>query len=146
MTLTKLEVATRQLDVAIRLFLEGDYLSSLTLAGAAEEILGRLSEKAGLPVAVDQIAKFHWDDMDASLQESERKRILLRVLNGPRNSAKHANDPEEAEFDVDPDFSLQMIMRAMPMARSLGSPLSREDDMVRIVSNYLRGVMTCDRP
>ena len=41
MTLTKLEVATRQLDAAIRLFLEDDYLSSLTLAGAAEEILGK---------------------------------------------------------------------------------------------------------
>lgn len=145
MTLTKLEVATRQLDVAIRLFLEDDYLSSLTLAGAAEEILGRLSEKAGLLVAVDQIAEFHWDDMDASLPESERKRILLGVLNGPRNSAKHANDPEETEFDVDPDFPLQMIMRAMPMAHALGSPPLREADMVRFIRARFKG-MTCDRP
>ena len=138
MTLNKLEVATRQLDAAIRLFLEDDYLSSLTLAGAAEEILGRLSEQAGLPVAVDQIVEFHWDDTDASMLKSERRRILLGVLNGPRNSAKHANDPEETEFDVDPDFPLQMIMRAMPMARSLGSPPSREADMVRFVRTRFR--------
>ncbi|MBK8384257.1 MAG: hypothetical protein IPL11_00655 [Candidatus Accumulibacter sp.] len=49
MTLTKAEVAVRQLDQAIRLFLEGDLLSSLTLAGAAEEILGKLCERAGSP-------------------------------------------------------------------------------------------------
>ena len=40
MQITKLEIALHQLNVAIRLFLEGDYLSSLTLAGAAEEIWG----------------------------------------------------------------------------------------------------------
>jgi hypothetical protein len=42
MEITKLDVAVHQFNVAIRLFLDGDYLASLTLAGAAEEILGKL--------------------------------------------------------------------------------------------------------
>lgn len=129
MTLTKLEVATCQLNAAIRLFLEGDYVSSLTLSGAAEEILGRLCERGGKPVAVEYIIEFHWNDTDPKLTDKERRKILLDVLNGPRNQAKHANDPEETKFEVDHDFPLQMIMRAMPMARQLGSPPAGEAEM-----------------
>lgn len=136
MTLTKLEVASRQLDAAIQLFLEGDNLSSLTLAGAAEEILGRLCERAGKPVAVEQIIAFHWRDTDPALSDAERRRILLEVLNRARNAAKHANDPDETHFSVERDFPLQMIMRAMPMARVLGAPPAREAAMVRWIKEH----------
>jgi hypothetical protein len=130
MTLTKLEVAVRQLDLAICLFLEGDHLSSLTLAGAAEEILGRLSERAGLTVAMVGIIAYHFGDTDPALTEKDRRNALLEVLNGARNAAKHANDPSETHFVVEQAFPLQMIMRAMPMAKALGSPPSREAEMV----------------
>lgn len=128
--MSKLEVAVSQLEQAIRLFLEGDYLSSLTLAGAAEEILGKLCERAGKPVSVEQIVAFHWNDTDPALPDAERRKILLTVLNRARNAAKHANNPEEATFDLEPDFALQMIMRAMPMTRTLGLPPSCEAEMV----------------
>jgi hypothetical protein len=137
MALTKLDVAAQQLDTAIRLFLEEDYVSSLTLAGAAEEILGRLSKRAGLPVAVEEVIQFHWNDTDPLLPDNERKRILLAVLNDPRNQAKHANDPDEQMFDNAPDYPLQMIMRAMPMARRLARPPSREAEMVRWIRAHV---------
>lgn len=38
------DIARVQLRRAIQLFKEGDYICSLTLAGAAEELLGRMSE------------------------------------------------------------------------------------------------------
>lgn len=130
MTLTKLEVAVRQLDMAIRLFLEGDYLSSLTLAGAAEEILGKLCERGGKPVATEAIIAFHWRDTDAALTDKERRKLLLEIMNGARNAAKHANDASETHFVIEQTFPLQMIMRAMPMTRALGSPPSREAEIV----------------
>lgn len=136
MTLTKLEVASRQLDAAIRLFLEGDHLASLTLAGAAEEILGRLCERAGKPVAIEQIIAFHWEDTDPALPDAERRKILIEILNRARNAAKHANDPDEIDFSVESDFPLQMIMRAMPMARLLGAPPSGEAKMVRWIREH----------
>ncbi|MEF8710404.1 MAG: hypothetical protein V5B38_16805 [Candidatus Accumulibacter propinquus] len=136
MTLTKAEVAVRQLDQAIRLFLEGDLLSSLTLAGAAEEILGKLCERAGRPVSIEQIVAFHWDDTDPALPDKDRRKILLAVLNRARNDVKHANNPDEATFDLEPDFALQMIMRAMPMARNLGFPPNREAVMVRWIREH----------
>jgi len=40
-TYTKLDLATEQLDAAISLFLEKSFVSALTLAGAAEEVLGK---------------------------------------------------------------------------------------------------------
>ncbi|MDR8077781.1 hypothetical protein KPA96_19180 [Burkholderia cenocepacia] len=125
-TMSKLDVAVHQLNVAIRLFLDGDYLTSLTLAGAAEEILGRLCERAGKPVAVDFIVDYHLQDTDSALSEKKRREILLNVLNKPRNAAKHANDPGEASFDVDQAWPLQMIMRALPMCASLGVKPSEE--------------------
>lgn len=131
MRITKLEVASHQLGVAIRLFLDGDYLASLTLAGAAEEILGRLSERTGKPVAMESIIDFHWEDTDQASSDEHRRRILLDILNGPRNQAKHANDPDETHFNVEQIFPLQMIMRAMPMARRLGAEFANEAEMVR---------------
>ena len=130
MILTKVEVATRQLDAAIRLFLEGDDLSSLTLAGAAEDILGGLCKKAGKSNSMEAIATFHFLDTDPKLTDEERQKVLRDVMNRPRNEAKHANDASETHFVLEQLFPLQMIMRAMPMARALGSPPSREAEMV----------------
>jgi hypothetical protein len=79
MQVTKLQVATHQLAVAINVFLSGDYLCSLTLAGAAEEILGKLSARAGKPVAVDEIVQFHDDELDAAIPEGRRPMIPVRM-------------------------------------------------------------------
>ena len=135
-SLTKLQVAVHQLDVAIRLFLEDDYLSSLTLAGAAEEILGKLCERAGLPVSMETIVRFHWNDTDSELPDKERGHILRHVLNKGRNEAKHANDPNETHFVVEQVYPLQMIMRAMPMAKRLELPPSGEATMVKWIHSH----------
>ena len=136
MKLTKLEVAAHQLNVAIRLFLDDDYLSSLTLAGAAEEILGKLSEREGRPKAVDSICEYHWKDTDPELPDKERRKLLMDLLNGARNAAKHANDPNELDFEVEQIFPLQMIMRAMSMARSLGAVYEYEGRMVAWIRSH----------
>lgn len=136
MLITKLEVASHQLNAGIRMFLEGDYLSSLTLAGAAEEILGKLSERAGKSVAVDSIVLYHWQDTDALLPDTQRTKVLLGLLNRGRNQAKHANDPNETHFDVEQIWPLQMIMRAMPMARQFGAPIAEEMRMVEWIRSH----------
>ena len=51
-----LSAAQWQLLQALRLYEEGeDYYSVITLAGAAEEIFGRLSSKMGLKCALDRL-------------------------------------------------------------------------------------------
>lgn len=136
MTLTKLEVAVSQLSLAIHLFLKEEYLSSLTLSGAAEEILGKLCEREGKPVSVKEIIAFHLENTDPALSDKEREKMLLEVLNRARNAVKHANNPSETHFKVERDFPLQMIMRSMPMARSLGLPPNGEAAMVRWIKSH----------
>lgn len=120
MNMRKLQAAVHQLDTAIELFLRGDHLSSLTLAGAAEEILGALSARAGLPVAIEHIAAFHRPDTDCTLTDAQSEKVIRSVANKARNSSKHANDPDEDEVDVELIHPLQMIMRAMPMRKGFG--------------------------
>jgi len=136
MQITKLEVASHQLNVAIRLFLEGDYLSSLTLAGAAEEILGKLSQRAGKTVAVEAILNYHWQDTDPILSDAERRKVIFELLNRGRNQVKHANDPNETHYEIEQIWPLQMIMRAMPMAKNLGTRIVDEMRMVDWIHSH----------
>jgi hypothetical protein len=61
---------------------------------------------------------------------------LLDILNGARNQAKHANNPDETHFNVEQVHPLQMIMRAMPMARRLGASFANEAEMVHWVRTH----------
>ena len=55
---TKVELAVSQLRHAIELFIEArELISAITLAGAAEEILGQLAEKDGFKHALDRRAE-----------------------------------------------------------------------------------------
>jgi len=87
---SKLEVATQQLDTALLLYFQKkEYFSAITLAGAAEEILGVYLKRHKQPNAFDQ-------DLEASLRvyrwlfkkEGSRDRIH-KVINKAKNSAKH---------------------------------------------------------
>jgi len=54
-TLSAIEIAEHQLLAALKLWRDGDYLSALTLAGAAEEILGKRLRKIGRAYSFEQI-------------------------------------------------------------------------------------------
>lgn len=135
MQITKLDAAMRQLDVAARLFLEGDYLSSLTLAGAAEDMLGKEMERRGQANAMAGIAAFHRGDTDPALTDAQHKRVIDDVANRARNSAKHFGDPKEATVEVELIHPLQMLMRAIPMSAKLGLELSPKLEELRLWIN-----------
>jgi len=55
-TFDKKCIALTQLETAIRLYFEGDdYFSAITLAGAAEEILGKLVTEKGLDNSLESL-------------------------------------------------------------------------------------------
>lgn len=122
MVITKAEAAMRQLDTAARLFLEGDFVSSLTLAGAAEEILGRLAKRAGEPTALDRIATHHRADTDPSLTDAQHMKLISDIANRARNEAKHLDTGNGDMVDDDQTHALMMLMRAIPMAFRLKLP------------------------
>jgi len=124
MKYTKVEIAAQQLEAAIRLFFQRDYVSALTLAGAAEEVLGVLARRAGNQAALDWIVDFHSGDTDPNLTEGQKRKVISEVANRARNQTKHANDPNEVDVEVDLVHALQMLMRAIPMCPGLGIRLT----------------------
>ncbi|WP_339897698.1 hypothetical protein [uncultured Gilvimarinus sp.] len=104
---TKLEVAELQLERALNLLLEeADYISSITLAGASEEILGKLLNEQGqegdLEGFVNACVQLGRDEF----QEDWPKREFVSMANYFRNGLKHYTDgdsisvPEEAAVEI----------------------------------------------
>jgi hypothetical protein len=114
---TKFEVAEIQLRQALKLFLHSnDYVCATTLAGAAEEILGKLLEGEGKGhslgdtlrdcVSIGQYVfneKWPKSDMDG----------LIAMLNGLRNSLKHCDNRRNDKVVISHEAAVAMLDRAV---------------------------------
>lgn len=119
-TYEKADIARSQLDTAIRLFREGeDLFAVITLAGAAEEILGRLIEEAGgensLEALRDASVRIH----QALFQETRAAKVFAERANRARNALKHHT------LGVDSTVTLDLEREAIDMVD-------------RAISNYWR--------
>jgi hypothetical protein len=109
--LHKKEIARRQIDTAIDLFLEGrDCLSVVTLAGAGEEIIGSLLRRAKCKNMISHIL-----DLDKRLSGGRGFGVVNQEINGFRNTLKHANNPAEDLIEVaqDQEHAIAMLARAL---------------------------------
>lgn len=110
-TYTKHELAEHQLDRAIRLLLdENDPICAITLAGAAEEILGRLVELEGGTHS-------HQDFIDKCLAIGRqlggkwKTKDFTEIANFYRNELKHYVDG--SDITVSPECAHEIIDRAI---------------------------------
>ena len=106
-TVTKIDAAVHQLDWAIKLFIDhNEYLPAITLAGAAEEVLGEL---VGGEAAFRQLL--------SSLTEKygvPANVVSQQHLNKVKNWLKHwkdLQDSEAIEADLEEE-AIQYILRA----------------------------------
>lgn len=111
--LTAKEIAEHQLITAFKLWHDEDYLSVLTLAGAAEEILGKRLRILGRTPSFDQIkneivtlAKQHGDT------DSNTEKLVGDLLNQTRNELKHYAGDDSLSFDMRSDAA-EMLERAI---------------------------------
>ena len=116
-TLSNLEIAKRQLNRAILLFFdEKDYVSSLTLAGAAEEILGKIlnhemSSSHSLDEVINGALKLNNVPIGGH-EEKKAKKEIANIANYFKNRLKHYNAEGELTFSVD-FYAAQIIDRAI---------------------------------
>src|SRR5260370_24755805 len=93
----KRDLALRQLRRAVQVCNQGDFVCATTLAGAAEEILGRIAEKRAGTNALDGHAHF-WSQLADMVGKTppDRKKVM-EAHNRLRNQLKH-NDSGDNEW------------------------------------------------
>lgn len=122
-TLTRSEVARLQLVEAIDLFVAEKFLAALTLAGAAEEILGKLLvHRLAMPIikesarAVTQLR----GETGLSIMNEKSEKELVDLWNSARNMAKHLVNPDDQSITFNLcDEAYWMIRRALENAERL---------------------------
>lgn len=106
-TLTRFEIAERQLDRALELFLEhDDYPCAITLAGASEEILGKLLELEGREHSLEEFIQTCVVAGKQTYGKDWSGRTFASMANYFRNGLKHLTDehpltiPREAAVEI----------------------------------------------
>ena len=131
-TLHKSEVARLQLIEAIALFVVEKFLPAITLAGAAEEILGKLLlRQSALPVVKEstQAIKQLQEKTGLSIMGGKSEREIIDQWNAARNAVKHLIGPEDEPVKLNLcDEAYWMICRALANADKLNISISNKDD------------------
>lgn len=132
--LGKHSVALHQLRRAIQLYRQRDYVCAVTLAGAAEEIFGKIAIKRKGTNALEDELKFVKEAADLIGGQPRPRKILISKRNRIRNQLKHA-DSGENEY-VETNFrwaSAELIDRAILNYQTAFD----EDPKDRIIKKYI---------
>ena len=97
MIISKLEAAKIQLDAAIDHFFNNDHVCSLTLAGAAEDILAWLLKADHEQSPFEFL--YDWYQREYNVTYSKRH-FSRQIANLPRNWLKHAEEDLETQFEI----------------------------------------------
>lgn len=100
-TYEKLDVACEQLEVALRLFFEGkEYFAVITLAGAAEELLGAYVKAKGGTTSLEELVKGAVRISSALSGAPSKPKDIFKIANYPRNASKHMDDATDAQLRI----------------------------------------------
>jgi len=131
-TLTKREIARLQLVEAIDLFLRGNFICALTLAGAAEGVLAGLLAVEGRASAVEESASGILTLLDAiglHTIQPRKDTDYYNEWNKARNLAKHHGKKEAESVTLNQfDEAYWMIERALRNASLLALSVENVDD------------------
>ena len=114
-------MAVEQLDVALELFLSRrSFVSALTLAGAAEEILGKALAQSNRKNTLESEYTFI-EPVNTLLRRRQYNwRAFVDEKNRVRNAAKHMQDSSQSSVVADiEDEALWMLVRACDNYRRL---------------------------
>jgi hypothetical protein len=131
---TKSEIALVQLRKAIQLFNKKEYICSITLAGAAEEILGMLARKRYGYNSLDGDKNF-FDGLAEMLHKNKLSNDdINKVINRIKNELKHHNSDldhiVEGDFEFEAQNFIDKAIRNYWIA--FGTPPND-----RIINNYV---------
>lgn len=134
MRLSKVDIAVIQFESAIYAYQNGAFVEAITLAGAAEEILGKLCKVKNMNTALESYKKIA-ESYDENL-ESEK---FIIYLNKQRNALKHLDVDKEFYTEVNIEDAKLMLARACINFLNLKlSPTTLIDDFINELRNDVK--------
>jgi len=133
----KRDIALKQLRASAKLYHSGDYISSITLAGAAEEILGSISKIRTnineLKKEVDYLKTVY--DYFSSQKPNDKN--LISKINRVKNELKH-NDSGVNNW-VEADFENEAVLLFVKAVKNYFSAYDEmpKDKIIRNLFNHL---------
>lgn len=114
-TFDKVAIARSQLETALQLFRDGkDLFSVITLAGAAEEILGNLLNERGQDNALRALQRAAADMYRHLFGEEAGAKQFAQRANRARNALKHHDPGQPRTVTLDPlEEATDMLDRAV---------------------------------
>jgi hypothetical protein len=109
------DLALAQLEIALRLFNEGDnFASVITLAGAADEIFGKLLVSSGKESSLEVLKKAVVAIHQKLYGESIEPSIIADRINKAKNSLKHWDSGQDLIIKLDlAQEAKDMLFRAI---------------------------------
>ena len=104
----KKDIALNQLRAAAKLYKSKDYISSITLSGAAEEILGRIAKKRINSNQLERDIEYLKSIYNYFSGQKPSNKTLKENINKVKNELKH-NDSGKNEW-VQADFENEAAM------------------------------------
>lgn len=111
--LTKRRIALIQMEQSLNL-LANDPVSALTLAGVAEEIIGRVAQRKGHKSQVERQATHLGALYEWAGQFRPSRKQLIALVNKTRNELKHQDDGRNIKVEADFKFEAEeMLLRCL---------------------------------
>jgi hypothetical protein len=126
-TYDRLHLAKGQLETPLNLFLDdGNYASSITLAGAAEEVFGRELIRRGLKSALESEYESMADFDRLIGGPGLNKKAYIAKSNLARDALKHLQENKGPATTIDlEEAACWMLVRAIQNGRELGFKVER---------------------
>lgn len=113
-TIEKKDIALKQLRRAIQLYRENDYVCSVTLAGAAEEILGKITTKREGYCSLDVHEKEIKEMAKFFMAPIPEKKKIYYLMNAVKNELKHNDSGDNVYLKADfESHAFELISRAI---------------------------------
>src|SRR5688572_6636172 len=112
--LTKRRIALIQMERSLQLLEAHDPVSALTLAAAAEEILGNMAKRKGRTPQVEYLADYLGSIFEWAGKPRPSRKELVRLHNLTRNHLKHQDDGKNITVTADFIYDAEdMLLRCM---------------------------------
>ena len=112
-SISKHELARSQLEVALQFYMQGqEYPAVITLAGAAEEVLGKIAESKGLEPSLKRSVKDLVATAKAAWGFELHEKDFADLQNFARNALKHFSSGGDVRLDFEREAA-QMLARAL---------------------------------